>query len=315
MRLAGFTLVEVLVATLLATLAIASALSLVARGRGTYRAAESQARLQETARAALDLIAAEARMAGYLGLAPPSTTVAGSTAVGIAAPAGLGVGGGCVVSLALDLAAPVAGADAAYAAASGVPLGCRPSPQGRAMPGADTLVLRRAASLRGPADAGRLQIEASRRAARLLADGRATTGPHAAIHDVEVSVFYVSADSTSAAGQPSLRRKRLIGGAAPAFQDEELVPGIEDLQVEAGVPGDSGPPWLAERFVPLDALDRPAAVRALRIWVLARSDLPEAAPIAQPELAYANRWVPAQVSRHRRLLDSRTVQLRNSGAP
>ena len=48
-------------------------------------------------------------------------------------------------------------------------------------------------------------------------------------------MYYVSRDSTGRRNWPSLRRKRLVGGTRPAFQDEELVSGIADLQVTIGL--------------------------------------------------------------------------------
>lgn len=315
MRPAGFTLVEVMVAALLAVLAVASALSVVARGRGTYRTVESQARMEEAASAALDLLGSEIHMAGYLGLAPPGTAVAGSTPVGASAPPGLAATGGCVASLAIDLAVPVGGADGALAASAGVPLGCRASPQGRSVAGADTLVLRHASAAAGRPETGRLQIESSRRTARLLADGTATLGAAGRLHDLEVGVFYVSADSTGLSGHPSLRRKRLVGGSVPSFQDEELVAGIEDLQVEAAVRGNDDTSGATNRYVPLDLIGAAARVRALRIWVLVRSDVADPAPVSLPALAYANRELRAETSRYRRLLASRFFELRNAGPP
>lgn len=315
MRPAGFTLVEVMVATLLAVLAIGSALSVVARGRGTYRTVESQARMEEAAHAALDLLGSEIHLAGYLGLAPPGTPVAGSTPVGSSAPPDLAAMGGCVASLAVDLAVPVGGADGALAAAAGTPLGCRASPQGRSVAGADTLVLRHASAAAARPEAGRLQIESSRRTARLLASGTTTLGSAGRVHDLEVGVFYISADSTGQPGHPSLRRKRLVGGTAPSFQDEELVAGIEDLQVEAGVHRDGEMSGTIDRHLPLDGIGAGARVRVLRIWVLVRSDVADPVPVPLPALAYANRELPPETSRYRRLLASRSFELRNAGPP
>ena len=258
---AGFSLVELMVAAMLVALATGSALTLVAQGRRAHRTAEARARLEETARAALDLLAYEVRNAGYLGLLPPGTPVEGSTPVGQSSPPGLATSDGCVQSLALDLGSPLAGADGAYAAAAGLPVGCPPSPSGRAVAGSDTLVLRRAAVSPSTPSAGRLQLETTRRRGRLLSDGMGHLGPGAAFHDVEVSVFYVSEDSTGSPGRPSLRRKRLIGGASPAFQDEELVAGIGDLQVEAELAPADGLSLPAESYVPIG--DVPDGARIL----------------------------------------------------
>jgi type IV pilus assembly protein PilW len=308
----GFTLVEVAIAALLMLLAVASALSLVARGRGAHRSAEVRVRLEETARAALDVLAYEVRLAGYLGPLTPGSPVAGAVRVGDPAPAELAVGGSCVEALALDLAAPLAGADSAYAAMPGMPLGCRPSPQGRAMPDTDTLVIRRASVEPAGLDPGRLQLEVTRRAGRLLSNGQPALGQRAEVHDLDVSAFYVSADSTGAPGHPSLRRKRLVGGAAPAFQDEELVAGVEDLQVEIGVDESGDGNDAADRYWPLHDVPVEARMRSVRIWVVVRSDLGEPLTTELAPLSYANRVLAGGRSRHARLLASRSVEMRNA---
>lgn len=271
-RSTGLTLVEVLIAMLLVLLVCTVSLAFVARGRAAHRAGESQSQLQETLDTAFAVLELEAAMAGYLGLAPPASPVEGAEAVGSAEAPELTVGGGCVASLALDLAEPTAGADGAFEAGHGLELRCRPGPDGRAMTGADTLILRRAAALPTTRQSGRLQLETSLRQARLVADGSAQYAAAARFHDAEVGAYYVSADSTGRRGTPSLRRKRLIGGTSPAFQDEELVSGIADLQVEFGVDtagdGDLG----IDRWV-APGLQMPGeTIRALRLRLAAVSE-------------------------------------------
>jgi prepilin-type N-terminal cleavage/methylation domain-containing protein len=278
-RAAGLTLIEVLVAMLLLALVSAAALAFVARGRATQRSGESLARLEETLDAASAVLIDEIRMAGYLGLTTPGTPVDGASPLGATEASGLEVAGNCGPSLAHDLFQPLVAIDGEYAAAPGLPLGCRPSPEGRVVAGTDALIVRRAAAESTVAQAGRLQLETSLRSARLAADGAGRLGAEARWHDLEVSVFYVSADSTGRRNWPSLRRKRLLGGARPAFQDEELVSGIEDLQIEVGAEPAGG------------------STRLLRIRLGARSDVPEA---TEPD-----------GRRHRQA--SRVVALRNTG--
>lgn len=310
----GVSLVELLVAAALTTLLTAAALTLVARGRAAHAASETRAGLEETASAALDLIAADVRLAGYLGLPPPTTAVTGATALAAPEAPGLEVGGGCVPSLAHDLATLVGGADGAYLGAPGIALSCRAGPSDRPVAGADTLVLRHAASEPTIADAGRLQVEGTRRGARLTADGTRQMGDRARLHDLVVHVYYVSRDSTATPGVPSLRRKRLVGGTRPAFQDEELLSGVTDLQVEAGIDSLADGDDVVDRYVRLDDVPREARIRALRLWVRVDSDGRGTAAAARPELRYANRHLPADTSRSRRMLASRTVHLRNAGA-
>jgi hypothetical protein len=271
----GLTLVEVLVAMLLMLVVVASALAFVARGRAAHRGGESLARLEETLDAAFALLADEIRLAGYLGLAPAGSAAEGATAAGTPEAAGLEVRGGCGPSIAHD-PAPVMAADAGWNAAASVPLGCRPSPRGRQKAGTDVLVLRHAASVSSMPVAGRLQFETTLRAARLAADGVAGLGAAARWHDLEAGIYYVSADATGRDGWPSLRRKRLVGGTSPAFQDEELVAGISDLQVEFGVDDEDDADEAVDRWLPPAELPARGRLRALRLTLEARSDVPEA---------------------------------------
>ena len=271
----GLTLVEVLVAMLLVLVVVAGATAFVTRGRAAHRTSESLAQLEESLDAAFGLLADEVRLAGYLGLAPPMTAVAGSSALGNAERPDLAVAGGCGASLAHDLGTPIAAADASYAAAAGVALPCRASPDGRAMPLADTLIVRHAATEAGRAQAGRLQLETNLRSAALASDGVATLGAGARWHDLEVGVYYVSRDSTGRRDWPSLRRKRLVGGTRPAFQDEELVSGIDDLQVSIGLDDPADPDASVDRWIRPGESALGGTPRAIRLELDARSDVPE----------------------------------------
>jgi type IV pilus assembly protein PilW len=296
-RGAGLTLVEVMVAMTLVLIVIAGAVGFLTRGRAAHRAGESLARLEEALDAGFGLLVDEVRLAGYLGLAAPRSPVIGASALGAPERADLAVTGGCGASLAHDLAAPIVAVDAAYAAAPGVALGCRPSPDGRAMAGADTLVLRHAAAEPATAQAGRLQLETNLRTALLAADGTSALGPEARRHDLEVGVYYVSRDSTGRRNWPSLRRKRLVGGTRPAFFDEELVSGIADLQLLVGLDDLADADGAVDRWIRPGEPTAGAVPRALRIELEAVSDVPER---DQPGLA-------------RRKRVSRVVELRNAG--
>jgi hypothetical protein len=234
--------------------------------------------------------------------------VQGAQPLGTPEPAALAVSGRCGPSLAHDLARPVAAADGRYGASRTAALGCAAGPSGRVVPGADTLVVRHAGGDATSASAGRLQLESTRRGARLFADGERRLGPAGRVSALQASVYYVSADSTGAAGLTSLRRKRLVGGTRPAFEDEELLSGVADLQVEFGIAAGAGP---AQRYFSPADLPAGMPVRSVRLWLLLRSDRPEAREIDQPALAYANRSWPAERSRLRRLLATRSVALRN----
>ena len=298
-RFAGLTLVEVLVAMILVLVVVAGSTAFVTRGRAAHRVGESIARLEEALDAGFSLLVEEVRLAGYLGLAAPQSPVTGASTLGTTERTDLAVAGGCGASLAHDLAVPVVAVDGSYAASPGVALGCRPSPDGRPMEGADTLVLRHAAPEPASAQSGRLQLETNLRSALLSADGVATLGTSARRHDLEVSIFYVSRDATGRREWPSLRRKRLVGGTRPAFQDEELVAGISDMQVLIGLDDPADSDSAVDRWVHPGEPMNSATPRALRIELEAMSDVPE---IDQPGLM-------------RRKRVGRVVELRNVGAP
>lgn len=294
-RAAGLTFVELLVAMLLALVVITGSLAFVARGRAAQRGGESLARLEESLDAAFVVMVDAVRMAGYLGLAPPAIAVEGASQAGTTEQPGLEVAGACGASLAHDLSMPIVVADGAYEAAPGLPIGCQASPAGRRIASSDTLILRYAGHDASAPAAGRLQLETNLRAAALAADGIGRLGPDARWHDLEVGVYYISADSTGREGWPSLRRKRLVGGTRPAFQDEELVSGIADLQIEIGLDDSADPDAAIDRWIAPDEPRLGGLARALRVEIEARSDIAE----------------PSQPDGARRKRVSRVIDLRN----
>ena len=105
---------------------------------------------------------------------------------------------------------------------------------------------------------------------------------------------------------------------AAQFRDEELVPGVEDLQVEFGVARPDGDGSARVFYVAPDtALAREGRIVALRIWLRIRSDATEAGFDDDRELTYANvRFTPTPgEAKQRRMLVERTVALRNARPP
>ena len=125
-------------------------------------------------------------------------------------------------------------------------------------PGADTLtraprLARYHGATRRPAAVVCAAAANRTRTVTLFADGRAP-GPvdaHTEVRDVEVHTYYVANNSVGRPGWPALRVKSLTESRGAAqFRDEEMLPGVEDLQVEFGVVADGRRP--ATRFVPPD---------------------------------------------------------------
>lgn len=309
--MAGFGLVEALVALAIGSFVAVAALSVYARSAADARTNGALQDLHENARYAADLLERELRAAGYAGLAPEFARVFGATAVGDVPPAGLGVAG-CAPSLALDLAHPVSAANGAYAVATGLPLGCDPAAGARWAQGTDTLTVRRANGESAAPERGRLQLASTRSQGLLLADG-ALPAAYATgrTHDLEVSTFYVSSNAIGAPGTPALRRKRLVGGAGgPRFDDEELVAGVEDLQVEIGMDGPD-PDEIPERYVAPDRVEPSDTPRTVRFWLRVRAPQTDPSSYDGDPVTLADHEIAPTGDAHRRIVVSRTVHLRN----
>jgi hypothetical protein len=202
---------------------------------------------------------------------------------------------------------------------------CAPtSPAACARAGADTLTVRFASrDARAPL-AGRLQLYsrrlASHESAELFADGHApgAIDPDAEVRDIEVRSYYIANDSVARRGWPALRVKSLTESRGAAqFRDEEVLQGVEDLQVQFAVrdPAD------ADGRISFVAPDFPALrehrVLAVRVWLRIRADRTEPGYADARSMHYADvdfTPTPAQ-ARQRRLLIERTVALRNVREP
>jgi len=323
----GLGLVELLVGMTLGLVLLGGALVAYQKARDTHRALESTARLQDIGRYALAQVESDVRMAGYLGLASRPelvTNLDGPIADAAGAPAGLR---GCTEHWATALGRPVSGWDHTDGAWPLVDP-CRPSGRWRSM--TDGLVVRRASADRIAQTAAGLKayhrhaLVASSHSAALVFVGHPDglipadyaqadppdAPPLADTRRLLVHAYYVSADSSEGAGYPSLRRKRLVAG--PAVQDEEVIPGIEDLQARYGVDVDGD--GSADRYLDAHDLDAEKTVVSVRVWLRVRSAERDPAWEDTTLYAYANQdeRVPAAERPFRRLVLSRTIHLRNA---
>jgi type IV pilus assembly protein PilW len=324
------SLVELLVAMTLGLVLLGGALVAYQKARDTHRALEATARLQDIGRYALGHIESDVRMGGYLGLTSRPQLVAnldGALADASGVPVELR---GCTEHWGTALASPVSGWDQT-AGAWPLDAPCRPSGGWRNT--TDGLVVRRASADRIAQTAAGLKayhrhaLVASSHAAALVfvgdADGSIPADyaqadppdapPLADTRRLLVHAYYVSADSSEAAGYPSLRRKRLVAG--PAVQDEEIIPGIEDLQVQYGLDDDED--GSADRYVDAHELAAGSSVVSARVWLRVRAAERDPAWEDTTHYAYANQdeRVPAAERPFRRVVVSRTIHLRNARGP
>lgn len=261
---AGFTLIELMVAMSIGLVLIGGALYVYAQSSSSYRAADSISRLQETARFALDTLEPDLRLAGFWGLNSGPVEVPGDIVVRCTGT------GAVVTDWALDVAAAVEARDDAF------DLPC-PAFRNDPQPGSDVLILRHAAPP-GPAptlpEADRVQLQANLQGGRLFADGLPPDlGADSRTFDVVVSAYYISRQSSFDPTRPSLRRltlrpNRVIG-------EEEVIPGVENLQVQFGVDttGDGSVNRYVDPDHPLLTPGAPGFVPgartvAVRLWML-----------------------------------------------
>jgi type IV pilus assembly protein PilW len=328
-RTVGVTLIELMVALAIGSFLLLGAVTVFVQSRMTFRVTESVSRLQENARFAVDMLEPDVRMAWYFGLTSQAERIGGRATALEPVPTGLAVANDCGQNWTIDITAGVAGANNNYDWAC-APFG------GSAQAGSDTLVIRRAAQapIAAPA-AGTLHVQSAR-----FEDGALFVGPaipagfdpaSTQTHRLVVNGYYVSPTSSlSTPGNlvPSLRMKTLQGGTSgPRIVDQEVLPGVEDLQVQFGVDTDApGMPGrgAVNRFVnPADplldpanaAFDPDARVLAVRVWLRVRAEQPEVGFTDETTYQYADRVVPPPMDRFRRMLVSKTIYLRNARAP
>ena len=278
-RQCGLSLIELMVAMTIGAVLIFGATQVYVNSRASYGINESVARLQETARYAMAVIEPDIRMANYWGLV-------NSTPTAIAAP---GTALACGANFAVNLVNNLQGSNNAYQLDVGAPA-CDSVPDftsGVAWPTtpvttADTLTVRRAAALpivpSSVATAGVMQICSNRSNGVLEVNGAACSAPPTGqINDLIVNAYYIDRNSAQQPNLPSLRRKMLssVQGGVPKILDQEIIPGVEDMQIQFGI-DPTGNTGVATRYVNPDAVPFGALVVAVRVWLLVRSDTPEA---------------------------------------
>ena len=316
----GMTLVELMVALAIGSFLMIGAVQVYNQSRQAFVINESIARVQETAQFAMDTIEADLRMASNWGLHSRGSAIEGRSMIGNPNPAGLPAPAVCGAAWALDLAQPLVGANNAYT------LPCLAN--GGAQANSDVFTTRRATVAASPLEAGRLQIQTTRIQGQLFVDGNVPAGfnvnpltpPVSETHNLLVNSYYVAASSTLIPGVPTLRRKTLVGGGGgPAIVDQEVAPGVENIQLQLGVDVDRdnavdryvnpGDPI----FIPGNAAFIPGArVIAARVWLVVRGITPEIGIVDNVNYQPGDVILGVYNDNYRRMQVSKTILLRNA---
>ena len=322
----GLTLIELMVAVTIGLFLMIGAMTVFVQSRTTYRSTEGVSRLQENARFALAAIEPDIRLASYFGLTTQGVNIDGRATP--AQPAGIGPTK-CGNNWAIDLEDPIAVTNGTWAWGGT----CADATDGGWLAGTDTIVVRRVSENPVLAAAGgTLYVQSARfQPGRIFAGTPVPAGYTAATsgtYQLWTTGYYIAQQSTSSLGAtgnniPSLHRVQLKTGGA--LVDDELLAGVEDLQIEFGL--DTDAPGTAnrgsiDRYVhandnvinPASAgFNKDAVILAVRIWLRLRAEDLEAGFTDSTRYQYADvDYTPAGAAQQfRRLLVSKTIYLRN----
>ncbi len=313
----GVTLVELMIALVIGLVLTLGSITVFVQSRSSYRLSDGQARLQENLRFAIDVMEPDIRLARFWGR--------NSEPALVNVPGAIVINCGAVNATALATAfnAQVTAIDDTIGYAPAVPC---PAPNG-ARVDSDVLIVRHVTPQVTVPTAGTWQVRTDLAAATLFNNGAnpAGFGPNAQTHDLVVNIYYVSNGSDLDPALPSLRRWTL--NAAGALIDEELIAGVENLQVQFGV-DDTGGGTTVTRYVdgnhpmltPGNAAFVPGAeILAVRLWMLMRTYEIEAGFVDQgiytppdADLVPINAGDPGYPANVRRQQISKTIRLRNN---
>ena len=328
-RQLGFSLVELMVAMAIGTFLLAGAVTVFGKTRDLYRTNEAAARLQETARYAMSTIEADLRMANYWGLMSRAEAVLNGPQLDLTSPPDVDP----AYSLPADLGAYAATINfcgpmwavklPAYVEANNDAYGYSCDEFGTAVPGSDQLTIRHASTqiidAGGlAASAGQIKLQSNRQSGTLFSGTAIPAGYNPPLSDTRALVvngYYVDQDSDQRDGLPSLRRMQLdVDAGAPVIRDLQIVPGVEDLQVEFGADLDDD--QNADYFVPPNtAIPTGNLIVAVRVWLLVRAEDQETGFVDGGTYEYGSRVGPAAyipADAFRRVLFSKTIALRNT---
>ncbi len=313
-RETGVTLVELMVSLVIGSFLIIGAVQVYMQSRSAYLVNENIARVQENGEFALDVIEPDLRMASFWGLLSRPDLIEGRATGGNADPLGIGVPAGCGADFVTDLLQPVEGGN------NTTNWPCVGA--GNFMPNSDSLVVRHTRITPSAPTAGRIQIESTRLQGQLFANGIAPggfIGGGTQTNDLVVNGYYVSPRSDIFPNVPSLRRRSLVSvGGAPVIQDQEVVPGIENMQVQFGLDMDGDN--TLDRYVNPDsplidpanpAFDPDIRIMAVRLWLLVRSVEREPGVADNTNYQLADVNLGQFNDDFRRMVKTKTILLRN----
>ena len=301
-RCQGLSVIELMIALTLGILVLAGMSQVYLANKKSLSVIDNMGRIQEVGRFGMQFLTRDLRRAGYCGGNADTETILGT--LGTAPTVNECAAGSATYGRMVD--APVIGTndvDTAYGCVSNYL-------------GGDILVARYAAPTPVTTlEAARLYLRTS------LFGGRIFAGANSAANllvgetpqwtfPMVANGYYVS-DTGEACGPkalPALSRVSLDSNGVPA--NEELIPGVEQLQVQYGQ--DTNNDGSIDQIVNADVVGDWTQTILVRVWLLARSECPEVGHDDNKTYVMGD-LVYTPGDNYRRQMYQVTVSLRNSG--
>lgn len=314
----GMTLIELMVSMLIGLFLVLGAVTVYNQGRQNYTVNEGVARLQENLRFAMDVLEPDIRLAGFWGLHSEDAAIN---------PGGLAVncqGGGNVTNWVFS---PTGTGATGFVAINNIQAGAAgqvtancPAHPTNIMVNTDMLEIRRASSQPANLTAGQIQLQSGIQGSTAFNDG-AIPLDFAGVPPGQTNTFgmvvnswYVANGSDAFPNTPSLRRRTLRGNQ---IVDEEVIAGVENLQVQLDIDTDLTPDNSVDQYVdPNSPLVATNPVLAVRLWMVIRATDPENGFVDGNTYTPLDNVLPdiQPGDNFRRMQVSKTIHLRNMSA-
>jgi type IV pilus assembly protein PilW len=322
----GMSLVELMLSLTIGLVLIGGAITLYLESRQNMRVTDAIDEMQENARFALAMMEPDVALANFWGVHNWGNTIERRARDVDPLSKAVPIGNDCLPSWSIDLDVPIEGVNGVDPG-----WGCLSADDYKT--GSDILVVRHADSDAVAAaniEQGKIYVrtDQSPRGILFVNAEPGGFGTQAENHVLETRAYYVRpytfvrADGTKD-GVPCLRRIVLAdGGAAPRVQDDEVMSGVEDFQVQFGVDTDGiagTSDGAINMYVDPDnpVLAQPGVrVRSVRLWLLVRADSLDVTYEDEAHYRYANLDYTIDQRAdmpqgYRRLLVTQTVAMRN----
>lgn len=315
-RHGGFSLIELMIAMVLGIILTAGVVTLFVHSRQSFSQDENVARMQDEGRFALQEIARDVQMAGYVGEPLLSVAISLDPTLAIDEDCGDPAQANWIYNLTDEFTGEnnaltsVDNADGGMAAAA---FSCIDA--GEIVEGTDVVGVKRiAGNALAPANVepGNVYLRSNNTLGFVYQDPPSVTPVPAPFNDWEYRprIYFIrNFSNTAGDGIPSLCRKVLVGGATPTMTTECIAQGIEDLQIEYGL--DTNGDGSANRYLTDPTLAELQQAVSARVYLRARTLVEDQRYTDERTYAVSNAPDVTPADKFHRRVYSTTVTIHN----